>query len=414
MKHLFVSLFLCAAGLAAAMTPDEFTALYENPHKSKENCYKLYEAFSQGDGTEKDDAKAHKWLLEAVERGMRTARKELLNLPWRKTLSPSIPIAEVDDQTAIKLGNELSSLVSKYNEAQYRKKLSESQGTKLKETKYTKMTEKGLMREVRRLIKEGADLNCWYMMHGTPLSSACELNNLELIKLLVAHGADPCAYNGRAIVKCFYSDTYLDKCTYAMHEVYEKPDLSGIMGNERGGGGMTSWRGQERKERAESLKKATKKRDAECKIKEKILAFLLAHGAEAHLYNDDGNSLMYRAASCNSSLGIRMLAKAGVSASTPQDPREAVVQSHKEDSDFVKYRVAEKAHPLFGAIEWGNVSAVKALLKAGADTHARNQEGLSPLEFAERCLTDTAGQQVSDNLLLRRKDIISILKRASK
>ena len=60
MKKLIALLLLGIAGAAMGLTPKEFEQLYNTPEKDGTTCYKLYQAYAQGDGVDKDAARARK------------------------------------------------------------------------------------------------------------------------------------------------------------------------------------------------------------------------------------------------------------------------------------------------------------------------------------------------------------------
>ncbi len=426
MKRLLLSLLLFAAGLASAMTPAEFTALYEKQGKTAADCYKLYEAYSKGEGTEQNDSKARKWLLAAHRNGMVSVRKELMNLPWRKKLKlhPTLPVADADDETARKLGKELFRLMDDYVEAQERKNGPFSHNPMSKEVfkaEIYQMTDKELEQKIRHYIKSGAALNpCHHYPPASPVALACKLDNMKLVSLLIAHGADPSAGDNAAIALYFLSDNTLQEATYSKYDKIEKPVFhanSHRVADTSGRSTTTHWRSQLRKMKKDYIKKTRKTYKAEYQSHAKKIAFLLDHGVDIQMHDDSGRNLMHLAASRNSSLAVSMLAEAGLSPDTPLDSRERVRAVDKRNT-FSKAperdRVAEKELPLHVAIEKNNIMTVRALLKAGANPHSPNHEGTSPREMAEQALKHAESDQQKDSELQVCKDIISAVKHASR
>ncbi len=400
MKHLLFCL-LATAGLAAAMTPAEFTALYEKSGKTAADCYKLYEACRDGDGTEKSDSRARKWVLAAHAAGMISARKDIATLPWRREGKykgkPSITIAEVDDDTAKSLGEELISLLSDYYK--YTGSISYSQRP---------AADKATLREVRRLIAEGADLNVWKADDLRPQHSAlylaCMHNDLKLAKLLIDHGADPSANNNQAITVTFRSDVFteMDK-DLAQDKKREDDNSSNIPRSE-----LNKMKKRE--------KKSAKELHTFCT---KTFAFLLANGADLTLYTNHGWTLMYQAASQQSSLGVAMLAKAGLDPMARQNPHEYVKAAGvPKDMDY-KFKIGDVAHkavPIHFAVNNNFCMAVNQLIKAGADANAEDHEGCTPMDHVLASIK-VAKANPEDNpniphILRRQKELSDILKRA--
>ena len=186
MNRFAFSISLLFSGLAVAMTPQEFQKLYESKDKTAEVCYKLYQAYAEGDGVEADKSQARKWLLAAHGSGMAAAREEIANLSWRKKakLKPTIKVAEVSDEEAIALGRELVEFMLD-NGGRNRINMNS-----LPEEKPSKK----LVAGVRKFIAQGADLNVCLteqndMVEATALYLACKMGDEGLMELLLNHGA---------------------------------------------------------------------------------------------------------------------------------------------------------------------------------------------------------------------------------
>ena len=73
-KTTLLALLLSVSGVFG-MTEAEFKALYERTDKDAEACYRLYEAYRDGDGVEKNADKARKWLMGAHQLGKPSTMK---------------------------------------------------------------------------------------------------------------------------------------------------------------------------------------------------------------------------------------------------------------------------------------------------------------------------------------------------
>ncbi len=367
MKRLLPCLFLFAAAAASAMTPAEFTALYEKPGKTAADCYKLFEAYRDGDGTEKNSSQARKWVLAAHAAGMISARKDISTLPWRSNgkfkSKADIRIAEVDDATAKSLGQELLSLLDEHFQytggINYRKRQEADAAT---------------MKEVRRLIAEGADLNVWkadnLRPQHTALYVACANGDFKLAKLLIDHGADPSAVNNQAVTVSFYDDFFLEtKENSAKNDDKEAMKISAAYKK-----GIREMHKRE--------KKYLKEDKAFCS---RIVSFLVANGADLKMYSNHGWTLMFSAARNNSSMGVALLAKAGLDPDTPQNPHEyvkAAGPAKEMDYQYQTGYVAQRGVALHFAVDNAETRVVSALVKAGANVNAALQNGKTPSDLA--------------------------------
>ena len=82
MKFPILSLLPLLLFPVSGMTEAEFDTLYKRLDKDADACYRLYEAYRDGDGVEKDATKARKWLLGALALG-KPVDDEVARQPWR-------------------------------------------------------------------------------------------------------------------------------------------------------------------------------------------------------------------------------------------------------------------------------------------------------------------------------------------
>lgn len=315
MKQLILTVIcLLGAIVARAMTPEEFETLYNSPQKDAEKCYSLYQAFAQGDGVDKDDARARKWLLAAHRCGKEGARAELEKLPWRKTykLKKSIKVSKVDDATARTKGEDLVKLLLELS-GRCNKNMSSS----------VKKLSTAEMKAVRKLIAEGADLNIMYAeteFDGfTALSIACHHSDFALAKLLIDHGADPNA------------------CSMLALETVGRPGT-----------------------------------DADKALSKKAIQFLIKNGMEVNMWTDYGWPTAMLMAFLDSEAEIDVLAKAGMDVNLRANPHECVSAAlpAKRMSYFTEMaHVKAGQTALLFAARCVHAKSVTALLRNGADPH---------------------------------------------
>lgn len=183
---------LCLTSLAAALTPDEFKALYEHPDKDAAACYALHKAYLEGDGVEKDIYKSQKWLLGAYEMGMTSVRGELGAHPVREAmkLPTKLKTAKVSDEVAQAKGEELVEL------------LQVMEGIGGGAVREKEPASASVMKAVRKLLNAGADPNVFKKRSGmqrwTALACAADIGDQKLMKLLIDAGADPAAHGHHA------------------------------------------------------------------------------------------------------------------------------------------------------------------------------------------------------------------------
>ncbi|MBQ9830571.1 MAG: hypothetical protein IJO38_09530 [Akkermansia sp.] len=395
MNRFAFSISLLFSGLAVAMTPQEFQKLYESKDKTAEVCYKLYQAYAEGDGVEADKSQARKWLLAAHDSGMAAAREEIANLPWRKKakLKPTIKVAEVSDEEAIALGRELVEFMLD-NGGRNRINMNS-----LPEEKPSKK----LVAGVRKFIAQGADLNVCLteqndMVEATALYLACKMGDEGLMELLLNHGADPNAHGGMAL-KAFYLRTR------------PKVDTSQPL---LGGGAIS----------ARDLKKMQKRDGKADKSQEKrarkLFNLLVKKGADVRMWNNVGWSPIYVAVNADSPLGVQMLVKAGADPDQKQNPNE--VANHTLSAKRVSYLtggfgVAEQETPLNTAAIYARDEVAAALLKAGADPTLANAQGVTPLQSAQQLkqqLDAKPAAERSSDLVKGTENMLKLLKAAKK
>lgn len=370
MRILILAAFFIAPVLFG-MTPDEFKALYESTAKTADTCYRLYQAYKDGDGVEQSDTHARKWLLAAHASGMISTRKEIANLPWRGKLKKAIKAASVSDDEAQKLGQEVFDMLASAYKANPHNVALQPQGTPLPKAK---------TKELRKLIQAGADLNVIDTSGGTPRTAlylACQYMDLSTAKLLIEGGADPSACSNIAMELSFSR---------------EIPTPSAVPSKARS-----------------RLKKV---KDKGISAGEQLFNFLMKNGADPGMWTHYGWSMPYVAAFCGSASGIQRLSNAGVDMDARQNPYECAPQ--KGNADYFSYRkkigaIGDRGNAFNFAAANADEQVAKALIKCGVATDLK-QFGQTPVESINEALQHSSNADFN----ARYKAILAAIKASQK
>jgi ankyrin repeat protein/mRNA-degrading endonuclease RelE of RelBE toxin-antitoxin system len=197
----------------------------------------------------------------------------------------------------------------------------------------------GKMQQVRRLLKDGADPNSMYAvneMGSTPLHIATSHDSLEMVKLLVEHGADMEARDHQGNTPFFFA------CVPKENSIMEYMLDQGANINMRtaqGGTalGMACYNGD--------LKKVT---------------LLLNKGVDINLANNQGKTALHAACKNKTPQIVNLLLARGADINAK----------------------AEGGTPLHFACFYENYAIVNALLKAGADYNIPSIYEFTPVDLA--------------------------------
>lgn len=407
---LFLSLLLTSMiwGVSSGMTEAEFKQLYEKADKDADTCYKLYKAYSEGDGVEKNDSQARKWILAAYSCGMTSTRREIAKLPWRNkppfdTRKPTIQIEDPGDQVAHEKGVELVKLFYVWYLGQ-RSHI----GALTLAPHEIHLTKKELAR-VRQLIAEGADLNVAYaeISSDSPrsaLSIAVSAADFETAQLLIDHGADPSANDQAAIMTAleFYDEgePELRKQNLDSDRTNPERNLMEPPYTEEYVDVMEAFSQSSSPERQKMLQKEKKKREKSIKkmgLKKRvvtadypkndllppaakltggekrmlrILEYLADNGADLTIWNNAGYSLAYKVVARSCPFALPLLVEKGMDINQPQNPCEAVSGAYtpKVFNYFLNTGfVSKKAVALDRACSGAMIDAVRIMLRLGVD-----------------------------------------------
>ena len=359
-------------GVAAGMTTEEFRALYEKPRKGADECWQLYEAYAKGDGVEKSDTQARKWLLAAHRCGKEGARAELAKLPWRKSIKAKqgAKAAQVNDATARAKGEALVNLLLDWRAKNNITGMSAAPCELPKDT----------MKEVRKLISDGADLNVVVSAnkesaYHTALSVACEAANAELAKMLIAAGADPCAGSMVAL-------------SASMTEYSEQmPRIKAGQRIKPGRSEKDAMRKENREKKKTASLESTVPVTAQEQNSKKMIELLLKNGLDVNMWTDWGWSVGTMVVYAQSPLAAELLAKSGAQLNVPARPEEVVsgaIGAGRLDYLTNVGFVNKCAVPVYVAVRNMDDAVLQVLLRHGVDAAAPlNKKGLTVQQFVE-------------------------------
>ena len=364
LKHLTL-VVLWIVGMTFALTPEEFRELYQTPEKNADTCYRLYQAYAQGDGVEKNDSYARKWLLAAYRCGMVSTRKEIASLPWRSLPSykseMALDKADVDDETALLKGKELLDLLMGWR--------SKSNGIGMHGKREMKPED---MQRVRELVAAGADLNMLTSFSGTyysALSIACQEANSELVKLFIDNGADPCANSLLALTHALFRYSE-DSRAYALSEK---------------GAPRLDWTPKT------EGKPATPRRLIPLSRIEKdtarIVQLLIDNGLDLNMWTEYGWSVASVVVNSGDIQSLALLVKAGLDLEKRQNIHECCV-SETLPEKRMKYLVTtgvvkQEERPVYLSVSNNLDAMLRELIRYGVDATGQCYRGITLLEYAQ-------------------------------
>ncbi len=376
--HLFKAGVLCvllaAAGFSSAANEADFRVLFEKNQtkgRTAEDQFKLAECYANGDGVPRDMAKARLWYANAGANGYAPAWQKLDALTAKKVqLKPTVTIKKVAPEVAQAKGLELARFLRK----------SYGQGGKLDGT-HAKVD----MKEVVRLVQEGADLNAVTPkaeLYESALGIALQQNDLKMCDFLLAHGASPNG-NWRNYMKNMR--TWFPHGTEAERKAVRNSVPRGAVVD----------MGVSDKKR---IAMATKK-----------LKFLVDRGADPTMRCTTGRTMLHWFAISGSPDAINALIKCGVPVDQPNDPDE-VSTGRMEDRDEGR-RTA-----LYTAIEYRNVGATQELIRNKANVNYTDAQGVTPLDYAYEVQKTTHDPKVffpsREDQIRRIEAVIELLQKA--
>lgn len=345
MNKFFTPLLCMLVCSAQALTEAEFEAIYKRTDKDAEACYKLYEAYRDGDGVAQNDTCARKWLLGAHKNGM-PVYNEIAQLPWRK-------------QAKLKTGRQLT---PRFSEETIREKseelrqVIENETPEIKEIYFGTASGKELndakFKLIRKLISAGADPNAACRNGCSVLSSCIRGSNdyQKVARFLLEAGADLHACDSSAI------DSAL---------TYNGPSDDNIKQN------------------------AKIKKNKQKAMKEHManVSFLLKNGMDVKMYDTSGATMLCIACMRGTTETIHLLCKAGADPNQKCSKYEIAYPISTVTYYNSLMGIVDGNTPLHYCVIGSKVKKLQALLQCGADPELTNDKGITPVALAKEQLS---------------------------
>ena len=372
MSKFLTSMILAMVCTAHALTEAEFEALYKRTDKDADACYKLYQAYRDGDGVEKNETCARKWLLGAHLNGM-PVYNEIANLPWRKKakLKPGRQLTPRFSQETIREKNEEMKLVAEGDHPELLEivnidlnKISTKNRAKLYgDTRY---------KLARKLLSDGADPNCPIKNGYSAMSRFMEsdASYQKFGNMFLEAGGD---LHSR------------DSAGIAIGLKYNGPDED------------------------IKLNPKIKKRKLEAdKAHAAKVAYLLKNGMDVRMIDTTGATMLCIACMVGNSQTVELLCAAGA------DPNQKCSQYEIAfPAKTVTYRnsligIVDGNTPLMFCITGAKVKLLQTLLRCGADPELANDKGVKPLAYARDMLAKADSDEYREKL----EKVVAILEDA--
>ncbi|MBR5894193.1 MAG: hypothetical protein IKZ13_01475 [Akkermansia sp.] len=342
-----LSVLVCTA---QALTEAEFEALYKRTDKDAEACYQLYQAYRDGDGVEKNETCARKWLLGAHRNGM-PVYNEIAKLPWRKKakLKPGRQLTpRFSEETIQKKSEELKQLVE--GEHPELLKIVNIDLTKISPKERAKAISETEYKQSRKLLSEGADPNAQNKGGGSIVSRFMErgTNYEKYARLFLEAGADLHAQDSSAIAAALK---------------YTGPSSDSKL----------TAQGKKNRQKAEKIQAAK-------------VEYLLKNGMDVNMYDTSGATMLCIACMGGSPATIEALCKAGADPNQKCSKYEIAYPIKTVTYRNTLIGIIDGNTPLLYCITGSNIQLIQTLLRCGADPEQPNDKGLTPITYAKQLL----------------------------
>ena len=372
MSKFLASLILGTICTAHALTEAEFDALYKRTDKDADACYKLYQAYRDGDGVEKNETCARKWLLGAHLNGM-PVYNEIANLPWRKKakLKPGRQLTPRFSEETIREKNKELKKVAEGDHPDLLE-IVNLDFNKISAKERARLYGDTSFKLVRKLLSDGADPNAENKGGGSVL--ACYMDKPEnyekYARLFLEAGADLHARDSSAIATAL---TYIGPS-------------SGIK--------LTA-QGKKYRQKAEKIQAAK-------------VAHLLKNGMDVNMYDTTGATMLCIACMGGSPETIEALCKAGADPNQKCSKYEIAYPITTITYRNTMIGIVDGNTPLLYCITSAKIQLVQTLLRCGADPEQTNDKGVKPLDYAKLMHSKTEDPDIR----ARHEKIITILEEA--